>query len=181
MSSSNVPTVVGNIPTAVRYVPCYHIGYYTYIHGYAQISLKDGAGIQTNKEITLKDVVIRFHRIMLRCYYPNVFYISYFYEDDYEETPYYMVLTFVDLESMYALFRREVCKKTFGDNIIFNEILIYEREGRMYEMTETSAIPKEFMPKKINRKQLVEQLMNKLKEKYKTDKEQLIIRRLNLK
>lgn len=164
------------------YVPCYHIGYYTYIHGYALISLKDGAGIKTkDKEVTLKDVVFRFHRTMLRCYYSNVFYISYFYEDDYEETPYYMVLTFVDLESMYALFRREVCKKTFGDNIVFNEILVYEREGRMYEITETSAIPKELMPKKINRKQLVEQLMNKLKEKYKTDKEQLIIRRLNLK
>lgn len=166
--------------TTVNLVPCYHIGYYTYVHGFAQISLKDRALIRT-KELSLKDVVFRFHRTMLRCYYSNVFYISYFYEDDYEETLYYMVLTFVDFESMYALFRREVCKKTFGDNIVFDEILIYEREGRMYEITENSAIPKELMPKKINRKKIVEQAMNKLKEKYKTDNEQLIIRRLNLK
>lgn len=166
--------------TTLHCIPCYHIGYYSVYHGYAQISLKDRAVIRSN-DLTLKDVVFRFHRTMLRCYYSNLFYISYFYEDDFEETPYYMVLTFVDPESMYAVFRREVCKHTFGDNIVFDEILIYEREGRMYEITEDSVIPKELMPKKINRKVLVEQIMNKLKEKYKTDKDQLIIRRLSLK
>lgn len=162
-------------------VPCYHIGYYSVYHGYAEISLKDRAEVRSknnNNNITLKDVVISFHRIMLRCYYSNVFYVSYVYEDDYEENLNFMVLTFLDLESLHALFRREVCKHTFGKNIVFDEILMYERDGRMYEITEDSPIPKELMPKKINRKVLVEQTMNKLKKKYETDREDLIIRRL---
>jgi hypothetical protein len=153
-------------------VPYHYIGYFNYDLGYAYIGLKDSFVIK-NEEISLKEIVRQEHIKFLQHYPSYLFYVKYTenIEDEFEDEEFenekndekYMVLNFCDLLTILSIYRKEICKYTFGKPIKILETLVYDRNQRMYDVS--NGITKDLLPIKMTRKKILEYFIEKCKTK----------------
>ena len=145
----------------------FYIGYFNYDLGYAHISLKDRFIIECN-ELSLKEIVKQKHINFLQHYPSYLFYVKYIEVDNSDNelevgNEKYMVLNFCDLITILSIYRKEICKYTFGKPIRIIETLVHDRNQRMYDVS--NGITKDLLPIKMSRKKILEHFIEKCKAK----------------